>query len=236
MLLPTPERFALARARGVIDRVDDSLILLLAARRRMVHAVAALKQQAGVPPRDLARERQVRQRAQGLAARFDLPEPTAQRLLDLAIGDACRQQGLPVEPDRLEPGQVDLSRVGLNGVDLSQGDAGTLSATMLPIMPMPTSISSVAPQLLRLLPPPRRLAPLLQVVPSRWQHRLLETAMARVLDAPLREGALDFMRGRRLAIEVSDLRLRWVLELRDNRVCVTEAEAEASVRGSVTDL
>ncbi|HUW54421.1 MAG TPA: SCP2 sterol-binding domain-containing protein [Rhodanobacter sp.] len=236
MLLPTPERFALARARGVIDRVDDSLILLLAARRRMVHAVAALKQHAGVPPRDLARERQVRQRAQGLAARFDLPEPTAQRLLDLAIGDACRQQGLPVEPDRLESGQVGLSRVDLNGVDLSQGDAGTLSATMLPIMPMPTSISSVAPQLLRLLPPPRRLAPLLQVVPSRWQHRLLETAMARVLDAPLREGALDFMRGRRLAIEVSDLRLRWVLELRDNRLCVTDAEAEASVRGSVTDL
>ncbi|TAM62361.1 MAG: hypothetical protein EPN49_04475 [Rhodanobacter sp.] len=235
MLLPTPERFALARARGVIDRVDDSLILLLAARRRMVHAVAALKQQAGVPPRDLAREQQVRQRAQGLAARFDLPEPTAQRLLDLAIGDACRQQGLPVEPERLEPGQADLL-ADLNRVDLRQGDAGALSATMLPIMPMPTSLSSVAPQLLRLLPPPRRLAPLLQVVPSRWQHRLLEAAMARVLDAPLREGALDFMRGRRLAIEVSDLRLRWVLELRDNRLCVTEAEAEASVRGSATDL
>jgi predicted lipid carrier protein YhbT len=60
--------------------------------------------------------------------------------------------------------------------------------------------------------------------------------MARVLDAPLREGALDFMRGRRLAIEVSDLRLRWVLELRDDRLCVTDAEAEASVRGSATDL
>ncbi|MDE2156569.1 MAG: SCP2 sterol-binding domain-containing protein [Xanthomonadaceae bacterium] len=231
MRLPTPERFALARARGVIDRVDDSLILLLAARRRMVHAVAALKQHAGVPPRDLARERQVRQRAQGLAARFDLPGPTAQRLLDLAIGDACRQQGLAVEPERPEPDRVDFGRV-----DLNQGDAGALSATMLPIMPMPTSLSSVAPQLLRLLPPPRRLAPLLQVVPSRWQHRLLEAAMARVLDAPLREGALDFMRGRRLAIEVSDLRLRWVLELRDNRLCVTGAEAEASVRGSATDL
>ncbi|MDE2309041.1 MAG: SCP2 sterol-binding domain-containing protein [Xanthomonadaceae bacterium] len=221
MPLPTPERFALARARGVIDRVDDGLILLLAARRRMVRAVAALKRHAGVPPRDLAREQQVRQRAQGLAARFDLPEPTAQRLLDLAIGDACRQQGLPLELER---------------VDLNQGGTGALSATMPPIMPMPTSISSVAPQLLRLLPPPRRLAPLLQAVPSRWQHRLLEAAMARVLDAPLREGALDFMRGRRLAIEVSDLRLRWVLELRDDRLCVTDAEAEASVRGSATDL
>ena len=44
------------------------------------------------------------------------------------------------------------------------------------------------------------------------------------------------MHGRRLAIEVTDLRLRWVLELQQGRLRVTDAEAEASVRGSVTDL
>ena len=55
MLLPNPERLALARMRGAIDRVDDGLIVLLAARRRLVRVVAALKPRAGVPPRDLAR-------------------------------------------------------------------------------------------------------------------------------------------------------------------------------------
>ncbi len=60
--------------------------------------------------------------------------------------------------------------------------------------------------------------------------------MARVLAAPLREGALDFMRGHRLAIEVSDLRLHWMLELREQRLCAIDGEPEATVRGSATDL
>ena len=63
MRLPTPERLALARMRGAIDRVDDGLIVLLAARRRLVRVVAALKPRAGVAPRDPTRERQVRARA-----------------------------------------------------------------------------------------------------------------------------------------------------------------------------
>lgn len=60
--------------------------------------------------------------------------------------------------------------------------------------------------------------------------------MARVLEAPLREGTLEFMRGRRLGIEVSDLRLQWVLELHGDRLCVTDGVPEASVRGNATDL
>jgi O2-independent ubiquinone biosynthesis accessory factor UbiT len=211
-----PERFALARARAVIDGIDDGLLVLLAARRRLVRAVATLKPRAGVPPRDLLREQRIRERARGLAARLDLPPSTAQGLLDLAIGDACRQQGL--------------------AFDLGQG-AATGDAPIIPFtMPTPSLLPAIAPHLLRLLPPPRRIAPLLQAMPSRWQRRLLEAGMARVLAAPLLDGGLDFMQGRRLAIEVSDLRLRWVLELHQGRLCVTDAEPEASVRGSVTDL
>jgi predicted lipid carrier protein YhbT/chorismate mutase len=216
--MPThlPERFALARARAVIDGIDDGLLVLLAARRRLVRAVARLKPSAGVPPRDLLREQRVRERARELAARLDLPPSTAQGLLDLAIGDACRQQGLTF--------------------DLGQGVATDDALIMPSTMPMPSSLPTIAPHLLRLLPPPRRIAPLLRVVPLRWQRRLLEACMARVLAAPLHDGELDFMLGRRLAIEVSDLRLRWVLELHEGRLCVTDAEPEASVRGSVTDL
>jgi predicted lipid carrier protein YhbT len=90
--------------------------------------------------------------------------------------------------------------------------------------------------MLRLLPPPRRLAPLLRLLPARWQQAWLERALAHVLAAPLRGPALDFMQGRRLGIEVSDLGVRWVLTLREGRLVVTDEAPEASVRGSATDL
>jgi predicted lipid carrier protein YhbT/chorismate mutase len=189
-----PERFALARARAVIDGIDDGLLVLLAARRRVVRAVARLKPAAGVPPRDPPREQRVRERARVFAARLDLPPSTAQGLLDLAIGDACRQQGL--------------------AFDQGQGAATGNALIIDSIMPTPSLLPAMAPHLLRLLPPPRRIAPLLRVMPLRWQRGLLEAGMARVLAAPL----------------------RWVLELHQGRLCVTDAEPEASVRGSVTDL
>ncbi|ODU42302.1 MAG: hypothetical protein ABS96_28490 [Lysobacteraceae bacterium SCN 69-123] len=90
--------------------------------------------------------------------------------------------------------------------------------------------------MLRLLPPPRRIAPLLRAVPPAAHRRLLERAMAKVLAAPLRDGTLDFMAGRRLGIEVSDLGLRWVVELQGQRLAAVDAAAEATVRGSATDL
>lgn len=211
------QRLALAGVRDVIDRVDDGLLLLVAARRRLVRVVVPLKRGAGVPPRDPPREREVRLRAQRLAQRLDVPDATAEQLLDVLIGDACRQQGLPT--------------------DLDQGAAGTGTGMMAPIMTILTPSVSAAPhRWLRLLPPPRRLAPLLRVFPSRWQTQLLEAAMARVLAAPLQSGALDFMHQRRLGIEIADLGLRWVFELRDERLCTSDEPAEATVRGSATDL
>jgi predicted lipid carrier protein YhbT/chorismate mutase len=212
---PMPaERFALARARGAIDAVDDGLLLLLAARRRLVHAVGWLKPRAGVAMRDPGRERAVYRRAQRLAGRLGVPAVTATRLCDLVIGDACAQQGLPGDAD--------------------QGGQGGPSA-MLERM-HPSSDSPRAATMLRLLPPPRRLAPLLRAMPVRWQRALLERAMARVLAAPLADGALDFMAGRRLGIEVDDLGLRWILTLRDGRLVVVDDAPEASVRGGATDL
>ncbi len=60
--------------------------------------------------------------------------------------------------------------------------------------------------------------------------------MSRVLVAPLRDGSLDFMKGRRLGIEVSDLGVRWVLTWDHGRLRVIAGEPEACVRGSATDL
>jgi len=209
-----PDRFALARTRGAIDAVDDGLLWLLAARRRLVRAVAILKFRAGVPARDPQRERAVRQRAGRLARRLGVPAPTAERLLDLVIADACAQQGM--------------------AVDLGQGGCGEAPGMLGGMTPTPDA--SRTRRMLRLLPPPRRFAPLLRVLPPRWHRTLLEGAMARVLAAPLAEHALDFMAGRRLGIEVTDLGLAWVLTLREGRLVVVDDAPEASVRGSATDL
>src|SRR5690606_17380787 len=89
---------------------------------------------------------------------------------------------------------------------------------------------------LRWLPPPSRIAPIMRRVPGAWQRRVLETAMARVLGAALEAGDLDFLRDRSLGIDVTDLDLHWVVGVRDGRLLHVGGDAEASVRGSATDL
>lgn len=89
---------------------------------------------------------------------------------------------------------------------------------------------------LRWLPPPKRLAPLLRLLPQAAQHRALESAMARVLGGSLAAGDLDFLRGRRLGIDVIDLGLHWVIGVEDERIIHMAGQPEASVCGTTTDL
>ncbi|MBN8802211.1 MAG: SCP2 sterol-binding domain-containing protein [Stenotrophomonas acidaminiphila] len=207
----------LAPVRLAIDGVDDGLVLLLATRTRLARLAGRIKAHAGVQGRDGAREQRVRRRAERLASVLGVPPETASGVLALAIGDACRTQGL--EPDL---------------------DQGAIAGNAPIIAPMMHTHDAYPPTpahtLLRLLPPPRRIAPLLRAVPPAAHRRLLERAMAKVLAAPLRDGTLDFMAGRRLGIEVSDLGLRWVVELQGQRLAAVDAAAEATVRGSATDL
>jgi predicted lipid carrier protein YhbT len=58
------------------------------------------------------------------------------------------------------------------------------------------------------------------------------------LAGPLASGALAALESRRIGIEVDDLGLRWVVVLRDGgmRACADGESAEATVRGSATDL
>lgn len=207
----------LAPVRLAIDRVDDGLVLLLAARTRLARLAGRIKARAGVQGRDEARERRVRHRAETLAAALGVAPDTAAGVLGLAIGDACRAQGLRSDLDQEAAG-------GTGGMIV------TTMHTQTDTAPAP------AHPLLRLVPPPCRLAPLLRALPLSTQRHLLERAMAKVLAGPMQDGTLDFMIGRRLGIEVSDLGLRWVVELQGQRLASVDAPAEATVRGTATDL
>jgi chorismate mutase len=52
--LPAPPSLALAGARRAIDQVDDALLLLVAARRRIVRMLAPMKRGSGEAARDRA--------------------------------------------------------------------------------------------------------------------------------------------------------------------------------------
>lgn len=207
----------LGGVRRGIDVVDDALLVLVAARARLAATAGRLKCQRGVPVRDAQREAAVHSRGQRLAARLGVPRETTRALMDLAIRDAHRAQR--------------------GWDDLGQGDvlAGT---GIVPAMTTSAHVSfrPAAARLLALVPPPSRLAPLLRRLPQRTRARLLERAMGRVLAVPMAGPDLDFMRDRRLGVEVTDLGLSWVVQRQGNALRVTTDLAEATVRGTATDL
>lgn len=221
-----PEPSSLRRVRHAIDRIDDALLLLLAGRLRLAQHAGRCKRAAGLPLRDPVREARVQARADALARRVGVPAAVAHGVMRGAIDDACRTQGLAADVDQ-GPGGTTASMIvaDMHAADLHAAD---LHAAAPP--------SPNASRWLRLLPPPARLAPWLRALPPALQRRLLERAIARVLATPLATGALDFMRGRRLGIEVSDLDLHWVIEGRDGRLHAVDAIPEANVRGTATDL
>lgn len=211
------DRLALGAIRHAIDRLDAAAVALLALRRRLAAAAAARKRRGRLPLSDPAREAQVRRHLRGVGRDLALPPGSADALGVLLIGEARRVQGL-------DPGQ-------------GSAEAG---ARML-AHAMPPSFDSTDPapaRWLRLLPPPTRLAPLLRLAPERAQRQLLERALRRVLGEALAAGELDFLHGRTLGIELSDVGLRWVIGFDGEalRALPRDTAAEATVRGSLTDL
>lgn len=154
-------------------------------------------------------------RRAGLPARDPAREETV-----LARGQGlARRLGLP---PGLARGQLEL--LIADACHLQDPESGETMTAILPRSP------------LHWLPPPRRWAPLLRLVPAPWQRQILEQMVGRLLAQPISAGDLDFMQGRRLGIEVSDLGLEWVLTLDGDRLRALDSPAEASVRGSATDL
>lgn len=218
---------SLVRMRLAISGIDHALVLLFGARAGLAARAGRCKARAGRALLDPQREAGVRRRVGVVARRIGLPASTAEDLIALAIADARRAQGIDPGPDiAARPPAAIRSPVATHAP--STGTRPLMHSSPIP--------DHAAATLLRLVPPPRRWAPLLRALPPRLQQRLLERAMAAVLAAPMADGSLAFMEGRRLGIDVTDLGLHWVVELRDGRLQATDAAAEASVRGTATDL
>lgn len=228
---------ALKRTRALIDVVDDGILLLLAARRQLALGAARYKHTARLPPSDTAREQQVQHRAALLARRLGVPAATARALMALVIADARHCQGLASDVDQ----GAAVSGRGMIAVDLATTDTTPIEAAGTDMATTDTHHTGSRDarrslHWLRLLPPPSRWALILSACPPALQRRLLEQAMAQALAVPLDAGALGFLQGRSLAIEVTDLCLRWVITLEQGRLRAVEQTAEASIRGSATDL
>lgn len=101
-----------------------------------------------------------------------------------------------------------------------------------------SSLPPAATRILRLLPPPERLAAPLRLLPEPLLRQGSARVIAQVLAVPLAEGRLDEFDGRIVGVEVTDLGLRWVVTFSGRRadVLAASAAAEATVRGTATDL
>jgi predicted lipid carrier protein YhbT len=122
-------------------------------------------------------------------------------------------------------------------------DASVPNEIPLPVRPDSHATPEGAPaplarRLLRWLPPPERLAAPLRLLPEPVLRHGSQQLIAQALAAALAGGRLDEFVGRRIGVEVTDLGLRWVVSIGDRSVAVLEpgADAEATVRGTATDL
>lgn len=82
--------------RDVLDRIDDSILEIVEARRALVLRIAREKVSAGVPFRDADRERAMLDRA---AKRARLISPEGARGVLAAVLAACRESVPGNEPE-----------------------------------------------------------------------------------------------------------------------------------------
>lgn len=78
----------------------------------------------------------------------------------------------------------------------------------------------------------------MHAIPQAWLRPLLAGALRRGLAEAARNGALEAVQGRRVGVDITDLGLHWVVEVRVDGVelAAPGCLAEATVRGSATDL
>ena len=196
--------------RRSIDGTDAAMRRLLKLRLQLVARVTRAKRHRGFASRDAQREHAMQVHARRDAQRIGLNGDQATALLQHSL-DAC-QRAFDTETS---PRQELLMSASFNS-------------------PSP----AFAEALLAWLPPPRRWGPWLLRLPMPGWQWLSEHVLAQALAAALKDGSLEPITGRSLAIEIDDLAWRWVVRVNPQRIEVLsrQAPAEATVRGSLTDL
>lgn len=105
---------------------------------------------------------------------------------------------------------------------------------MTPSGTLPHPLDALA----RRMPPPRLLALPVRLCPPPLQRRALERVLNHLLAGLVAEGEFDFLAGRRLAVEVSDMGLRWVVTAGERRLETVSGRepAEATIRGRALEF
>ncbi|QOC22493.1 SCP2 sterol-binding domain-containing protein [Wenzhouxiangella sp. AB-CW3] len=90
----------------------------------------------------------------------------------------------------------------------------------------------------RRMPPPERVGLPLRLVPTALEHRVVSGLLNRVLAEQAAEGEFDFLQGRYLAVEVSDMQLRRVFTVNDGRLLAASRRqaADATIRGRAVEF
>ena len=91
---------------------------------------------------------------------------------------------------------------------------------------------------LRLLPPPQKLAYGLSLLPPSWPARAFTHLLQRHFLQTLPAGSLDFLEKRRVSVSVDDLGFFWAITAEGGKIRTLAAgtETEATIRGKALDL
>ncbi|RJT53222.1 ubiquinone anaerobic biosynthesis accessory factor UbiT [Rahnella variigena] len=77
----------------------------------------------------------------------------------------------------------------------------------------------------------------LKFTPFALQRQVLQEVLSWQLRQALADGELDFLEGRWLKIEVSDLSLTWLMSVQESKLVIAErGEADVSFSGNANDL
>lgn len=88
------------------------------------------------------------------------------------------------------------------------------------------------------MPPPRLMALPVRLCPPPVQRWLLERALNHLLAELIADGEFDYLAGRRLAVEVEDMDLRWVITAGEKRLQTVPGHesADATIRGRALEF
>lgn len=90
----------------------------------------------------------------------------------------------------------------------------------------------------RAMPPPALVGLPLRVVPAPFQRAVLERLLNTQFRQAIADGDFEYLAGRRLAVEVVDMKLRWVFGKAERGLVMLDrgSEADTTIRGDAVEF